>query len=159
MHVYYWKKIHDITNTSPLRLCNIYSTIPDFLHVLYQCIWASEIWNGEFLGHRLLELVASGENFHIPAYLGNLIYATELWSGDGGRKKFRIDSPVFLRKYEGLFRWKCAIAGLFSIIYPILSYSMHINFEKRRCASTIPLGFFLTLTICGLSVILSSFVC
>lgn len=81
------KTPHDITNTSLPSLRNMHFTIPGFLHALYQCIWALGIWNAEFLGHHLLELVASDESFHIPAYLGNLIYATELWSVDRGKKE------------------------------------------------------------------------
>jgi len=69
--------------------------IPGFPHALYQCIWALEILNEEFPGHHLWELEASDGSFHIPAYLGNLIYATELWSGN--RKKFRTNLSIFLK--------------------------------------------------------------
>lgn len=78
----------------------MYLVIPGFLHALYQCIWALEILNEEFPGHHLWELEASDGSFHILAYPGNLIYATELWSGK--RKKFRTNLSIFLKR-------KCAI--------------------------------------------------
>lgn len=86
MHVYYQKYLTTLLTHFPDYI-NTHFTIPGFLHALYLCIWASEIWNGEFPGHRLLELVASGGNFHILAYLGTLTYATALWSGNGGKKE------------------------------------------------------------------------